>query len=952
MRILKVFLTLLLILTLCVVAGAVAEEVEVAEGVFHGFAGEALDRGIYHTQYPEISEFTIAEDGSKVKPGDTIHFSMKPIVADTTIDDLYAEIGRNQNQMKYVSMELNQETGLYEGEYTFSAQDHPGEYYITYAHIMDHYGFYTSYSSNSKRVMKRMLPGSVILENEAYEQSFRNIVFEEKGKTLRPGDTIHVSFDLPKALKIQNFSVDFYGSSGLYLHYYYAEYSGNTGSGEWSYDPETGIVSCSYVLKETDTNGRMYLGYISVYASDNRYVANNLGNSRAFYLTGATESGASEESDTPISIEDVTGDFDGKTLVDGDSLTVQYRVNTPGEVTESYLRLDYFDSDDDNAGSGYYTSISHSVRVNAEPVEGEDGVYRAVYSLAEDDLYGVYSVSIYVDARFNLSEEEGYASYEHESITENTNLMFRFDKNPEAVLNRLAPATDLHWTEDGRACFTLPDDFQGRVSIRLHRAGSGLNNWITGYTNSYVDEDDRDWYRDEGENLMGSWGEPESGKYYFSVTMRGDGVNYFDSPSARSELFTYTLPEKKLATVTKFEWDEQEKALLCTLPEQEAEPGMYWAECRWLFAETEDETPQECHWYSGGWTDENGIAHLEIFDSILQEYGAGYYYVYVRVCSENIFEYMHSDWSELSPGFYAGASDPHGDDDEPSVIKKLDDVVTENKTADEIREQVQQISTEDLKIALLTDESVADTLRSLEIEANAVTQVTTAEDMPGNVKEIVSQISAIGAGLNNMSNGETPKLVIEKPKQEDVLPAQYNNAFAIRFSMELENVENPDNLRVPVLIDIPVPAGIVPAYMVILHYHLSTGEPELIHPYTYQAGNKWYAQFALTRFSDFVVTHDLSQDGVNKLTLPADLTEIGEEAFKGVSAVIIEIPEGVTTIGARAFSNCQELMQVYLPNSVTSIAEDAFAGCRNVSIITDNERIKGMPAFANLILQK
>jgi hypothetical protein len=46
------------------------------------------------------------------------------------------------------------------------------------------------------------------------------------------------------------------------------------------------------------------------------------------------------------------------------------------------------------------------------------------------------------------------------------------------------------------------------------------------------------------------------------------------------------------------------------------------------------------------------------------------------------------------------------------------------------------------------------------------------------------------------------------------------------------------------------------------------------------------------------------------------------------------IPNGVTSIGDDAFSDCERLINVIIPNSVTSIGEDAFWGCENLISIT------------------
>ncbi|MBQ8072517.1 MAG: leucine-rich repeat protein [Clostridia bacterium] len=62
----------------------------------------------------------------------------------------------------------------------------------------------------------------------------------------------------------------------------------------------------------------------------------------------------------------------------------------------------------------------------------------------------------------------------------------------------------------------------------------------------------------------------------------------------------------------------------------------------------------------------------------------------------------------------------------------------------------------------------------------------------------------------------------------------------------------------------------------------------------------------------------------SRLTLPAGLREIEEEAFAGTSAYAVIIPDGVTTIGSRAFAG-SGIQLLVIPDSVVSIASDAFA---------------------------
>lgn len=72
--------------------------------------------------------------------------------------------------------------------------------------------------------------------------------------------------------------------------------------------------------------------------------------------------------------------------------------------------------------------------------------------------------------------------------------------------------------------------------------------------------------------------------------------------------------------------------------------------------------------------------------------------------------------------------------------------------------------------------------------------------------------------------------------------------------------------------------------------------------------------------------------GSNVLTLPSGTKQILASAFEGASSMEEAIlPNGLTTIGSRAFAFCG-LRSVHIPDSVTSIAEDAFVGNANMII--------------------
>lgn len=69
-----------------------------------------------------------------------------------------------------------------------------------------------------------------------------------------------------------------------------------------------------------------------------------------------------------------------------------------------------------------------------------------------------------------------------------------------------------------------------------------------------------------------------------------------------------------------------------------------------------------------------------------------------------------------------------------------------------------------------------------------------------------------------------------------------------------------------------------------------------------------------------------------KLTLPKGLKVIEEEAFMGVPAEIIVVPEGCVEIRALAFMDCKSARKVYIPASVKDISFNAFKGCGALTI--------------------
>ena len=83
------------------------------------------------------------------------------------------------------------------------------------------------------------------------------------------------------------------------------------------------------------------------------------------------------------------------------------------------------------------------------------------------------------------------------------------------------------------------------------------------------------------------------------------------------------------------------------------------------------------------------------------------------------------------------------------------------------------------------------------------------------------------------------------------------------------------------------------------------------------------------------------------LVLPNDLTTIEAEAFAGVGAKVIYLPDTVTKIGSKAFMNCPNLVEIRIPASVTVIPSDLFDGIPTTRLTIAGEKGSAAENFAN-----
>lgn len=387
-----------------------------------------------------------------------------------------------------------------------------------------------------------------------------------------------------------------------------------------------------------------------------------------------------------------------------------------------------------------------------------------------------------------------------------------------------------YWGDSHQTCWKVNGATQGRYRYLLYRAG---NDDPVQLMTATQDSQNciHNYFAVNIEDL-------KNGTYYFTVESLGDGINYTTSKPSTSEELVYIKPSQILQSATNIKWDFPH----ITWTQSPDEDHILFYIADFYFSKAKGETPQHI---SSGFNATVGLRNEN-----LQKYGEGYYYAAIFGISEDVLLYQNTPLSQLSPAYHFTTT---------STKENLDNILADGSITD-IRAAVQDINTTDLKNAILADQGqesgAADLLRQLEEKTGVTVSVEATEGF-----EALAQADIVGAALNDVPEGTSAvTLNIGAPEREHVIPEQYNNTVALRFSMGLDGVVNQDALKVPVKITLPIPSTINPAFLEILHYG-QNGTPEVIErPYKFQEDGKWFVSIVLTHFSDFIMTETKQED--------------------------------------------------------------------------------------------
>lgn len=95
---------------------------------------------------------------------------------------------------------------------------------------------------------------------------------------------------------------------------------------------------------------------------------------------------------------------------------------------------------------------------------------------------------------------------------------------------------------------------------------------------------------------------------------------------------------------------------------------------------------------------------------------------------------------------------------------------------------------------------------------------------------------------------------------------------------------------------------------------------------------------------EFIIPHNITSIGekafsncesLTSVTIPDSITIIGNNAFWHCSSLTsVVIPDSVTSIGLSVFWDCRTLTSIEIPNSVTEVSYQAFCYCTNLKNVT------------------
>ena len=369
----------------------------------------------------------------------------------------------------------------------------------------------------------------------------------------------------------------------------------------------------------------------------------------------------------------------------------------------------------------------------------------------------------------------------------------------------------------------------------------------------------------------------KSGTYKFGVKALGIPGTIIDSEFAYSDDYEFVLPDEILDTPQDLRWSESEPGVLqhehienipsinysYRIYDQDKEIIGETSSADFHFNQNDnlDVIGKDLSWYITLLAGKN--SNLECI------------YVTVQALTYNIELYQNSAISEFSPPYLIADKETVAKN---TVNDALTEHINEGLTAQEMLNTVfveleeKNISTFDMAVSMQQSEDLVSSIEKLENiykqELGIETQVKNSPEDTDYLDDRgidVSKITVVGAALNS-ENGQNVNINFSKADSSiSVEETFYKNSVAV--NIEMTGVTDSKKLKMPIEMTMPIPAGVLPERLVVLHY-LADGTYETIYPNVFNASGVNYVKFVLTSFSPFVFC--------NEDILPGDLDGDGE----------------------------------------------------------------------------
>ena len=243
----------------------------------------------------------------------------------------------------------------------------------------------------------------------------------------------------------------------------------------------------------------------------------------------------------------------------------------------------------------------------------------------------------------------------------------------------------------------------------------------------------------------------------------------------------------------------------------------------------------------------------------LNEVGQDYdenYTVIVRACSTDLDVMKNSDWSEISNKYEFKISAEKAEEKLEEALKSENPRDVVNAVAGTSPETLNEVLKNDKEMLKKLADKEAAWIKELTERGIEIPETVAPKCDVEGMDE--SKISVVGAILSAYYTGEVEKveLSVKASTEEVTIGEEYSNAVKLDIELLFDG-KAPESLYSPVIITMPIPAGVAAENLVILHYHEEGKAPEKIIPALNADGTM---TFAVEGFSTFVVANEVPEE--------------------------------------------------------------------------------------------